>query len=142
VDTIGWRFGYYIAGGVILVQAAVGLKVIPPVKKPQNVMSKLLTEIDWLGALIACASLAMFSYVLAILSADSNNIRLPSSIAMLVTSIALMILFPLWMRFQERGGRPALVPNSLWRNLPFSSICALTVLTWGVQNSMELFSSL
>jgi hypothetical protein len=37
---------------------------------------------------------------------------------------------------------PALVPNYLWKNLPFSSVCALTLLTWGVQNSMELFSSL
>jgi hypothetical protein len=34
------------------------------------------------------------------------------------------------------------VPNYLCKSLPFSSICALTVLTWGVQNAMELFCSL
>jgi MFS family permease len=142
VDTVGWRLGYYVTGGVMLVQAAAGFKVIPPANKTQNVRSKLLNEIDWFGAMIACASLAMFSYVLAILSADSNNIREPVAIAMLAVSIALMVVFPFWMRFQENRGRPALVPNYLWKNMPFSSICALTVLTWGVQNSMELFSSL
>jgi MFS family permease len=142
VDTTGWRLGYYVTGGVMLVQTAAGLKIIPPAAKSQNVISKLWNDIDWFGAMIACASLAMFSYVLAILSADSNNIRKPVAIALLVISVALMVAFPFWMRFQEKNGRPALVPNHLWKSLPFSSICALTVLTWGVQNSMELFSSL
>jgi MFS family permease len=142
VDTIGWRFGFYLTGAIVLLQAAAGFKVIPEDIKPQNVMSKLLNEIDWCGATIACTSLAMFSYVLAILSADSKNVRKPSAIVMLVISVALMIVFPFWMRYQTKRGRPALVPNHLWRNLPFSSICALTVLSWGVQNSMELFSSL
>jgi MFS family permease len=142
VDTIGWRIGYYMTGGAMLVQAASGFKIIPPGAKSQNVMSKLLHDIDWVGAVIASAGLAMFSYVLAILSADSNNIREPSAIVMLVISVVLMVVFPFWMRFQEHRGRPALVPNHLWKNLPFSSICALTILTWGVQNSMELFSSL
>jgi MFS family permease len=142
VDTVGWRFGFYVAGAVMLLQAVAGFKIIPPEVKPQNVLSKLKNDIDWFGALIACAGLAMFSYVLAILSADSSNMGEPSAIAMLVISIALMVAFPFWMRFQEKRGRPALVPNYLWKSLPFSSICAITVLTWGVQNAMELFSSL
>jgi MFS family permease len=142
VDTVGWRVGFYAASGVMLLQAAAGFKIVPPEIKPQNVLWKLKNEIDWFGALIACAGLAMFSYVLAILSADSSNMGEPSAIAMLVISAALMVAFPFWMRFQEKKGRPALVPNYLWKSLPFSSICALTVLTWGVQNAMELFCSL
>lgn len=142
VDTVGWRVGFYVASGVMLLQAVAGFKIIPPEAKPQDVMSKLKNEIDWFGALIACAGLAMFSYVLAILSADSSNMGKPYAIAMLVISVALMVAFPFWMRFQEKRGRPALVPNYLWKSLPFSSICALTVLTWGVQNAMELFCSL
>jgi MFS family permease len=103
VDTIGWRVGYYVTGGVMLVQAAAGFKVIPPAAKTPNVMAKLLNEIDWFGAMLASASLAMFSYVLAIASADSNNIRAPSAIAMLIISVALMIVFPFWMAFQGPG---------------------------------------
>jgi MFS family permease len=142
VDTIGWRVGYYVTGGVMLGQAIAGFKILPPVTKHHNVMSKLWNEIDWFGAMIASTSLAMFSYVLAILSADSDNMRHSSTIVILTISIALMVVFPFWMWFQEKRGRPALVPNYLWKNMAFSSICALTVLTWGVQNSMELFSSL
>lgn len=142
VDSVGWRVGFYMAGALMLLQAVAGVKIIPPETRPQNVLSKLTNEIDWFGALIACAGLAMFSYVLAILSADSDKMREPSATAMLVISVALMVAFPFWMRFQEKRGRPALVPNYLWKSLPFSSICAITVLTWGVQNAMELFCSL
>jgi MFS family permease len=142
VDTIGWRVGYYTTGGVMLLQAVAGFKILPPTAKPRNVMSKLWNEIDWFGATIASTSLAMFSYVLATLSADSKNIQEPSSIVILIISLLLMVLFPLWMWFQEKRGCPALVPNYLWKNLAFSSICALTLLTWGVQNSLELFTSL
>jgi MFS family permease len=142
VDTIGWRIGFYIAGGVMILQAAAGLKIIPPVARTQNIFRKLIHDIDWFGATIACSSLAMFSYVLAMLSTDSDNIRQHSSIAMLTISIMLMVTFPFWMYYQESKGRPALVPNYLWKNLPFASVCALTILIWGVLNSMELFSSL
>lgn len=142
VDSVGWRVGFYVAGGVMLVQAVTGFKIIPPEKTPRNVLEKLRKEIDWVGAFIACAGLAMMSYVLAIMSADSSNMGKPSAIVMLVVSVGLMIAFPFWMRFQEKRQKPALVPNYLWKSLPFASICMLTVITWGVQNAMELFCSL
>ncbi|KAK5089750.1 hypothetical protein LTR70_006592 [Exophiala xenobiotica] len=142
VDTIGWRVGFYIAGAIVLLQAIASLRIIPADVRPENVMSKLKAEIDWIGAAISCVGLAMFSYVLAILSTDSDNMRQPSAIAMLTISIVLLVMFPFWMWHQEKKGRPALVPNYLWKNKAFSCICALTVLTWGVMNSMELFASL
>ena len=142
VDTIGWRVGFYIAGAVMLVQAIASFRIIPADILPENVMSKLRTEIDWVGATISSAGLAMLSYVLAILSTDSNNIRQPSAIVMLTISVGLIIVFPLWMWHQEKHNRPALIPNYLWKNKVFSCICVLTVLTWGVMNSMELFASL
>lgn len=142
VDTIGWRLGFYVAGAVMLVQAVASFRIIPADARPENVLSKLRNEIDWIGATIACAGLAMFSYVLAVLSTDSNNLRQPSAIAILTISIVLLVMFPVWMWLQERNGQPALVPNYLWKNKAFSCVCALTVLTWGVMNSMELFASL
>lgn len=142
VDSIGWRFGYYITSAITFVQVAAGFKIMPPDVKVPNVLARLKSDIDWIGAFLASTGLAVFSYVLAILSSDSDNMKKPSSIIMLVISVALMVAFPFWMRFQERRGRPGLVPNYLWKSLPFSTICALCVLTWGVQESMELFSSL
>ena len=142
VDTVGWRIGFYVTGGVMLALAGCGLKLVPADARQQNVIKKLRTEIDWIGAGIACGSLALFSYVLAILSADSNNITHVSTIIMLIVSVLLMLAFPVWMRFQEKRGQPALIPNSLWTNVPFSSICALMILIWGVVDGLELFSSL
>ena len=46
------------------------------------------------------------------------------------------------MHRQEKLGNPALIPNSLWANLPFATICGLVLVSWGVVNSMELFFSL
>lgn len=142
VETVAWRIGFYVAGAIMLLQAIAGFKIIPLEKTPQNVLSKLRTEIDWIGAVIACTGLAMLSYVLAILSADSKNKGKHSATVMLVISVTLLVAFPFWMRYQEKEGRPALVPNYLWKSIPFTSICVLTVITWGVQNAMELFCSL
>jgi hypothetical protein len=61
---------------------------------------------------------------------------------MLALSVVLMIAFPLWMHLREKQGKPALVPNSLWRDMAFTSTCAMVALSYGVQNSLELFSSL
>lgn len=46
------------------------------------------------------------------------------------------------MRYRERASKPALVPNSLWKNTPFTSTCIMVALSYGVMNSIELFSSL
>jgi MFS family permease len=46
------------------------------------------------------------------------------------------------MRHRTRTNKPALVPNKLWANLPFTSTCIMVALSYGVMNSIELFSSL
>lgn len=46
------------------------------------------------------------------------------------------------MHHQVRYGRTALIPNSLWRNRVFSSICLNVFFTWGAFNSFEQLLSL
>jgi hypothetical protein len=46
------------------------------------------------------------------------------------------------MHYRERAGKPALIPNTLWKNLPFASTCVMVMLSYGALNSMALFSSL
>lgn len=43
---------------------------------------------------------------------------------------------------QERLGKPALIPNSLWRNRIFTSICLGLFLTWGALTSSDSYQSL
>uniref|UniRef100_A0A093VDF7 Putative MFS-type transporter n=1 Tax=Talaromyces marneffei PM1 TaxID=1077442 RepID=A0A093VDF7_TALMA len=105
-------------------------------------LARLRTEIDWIGGIISCACLAMLSYILAALTNDVNNIKTPGNIAMLVICVLLMPVFILWEQRQERLGKPALIPNSLWRNSVFTNVCLMVMFSWAVINVMELYCSL
>ena len=67
-DTIGWRSGYYIFGGLLLVLFVLGIWSIPSdhnTRHSEPVMKRLKTEIDWVGVFIASTALAILAYVLA-----------------------------------------------------------------------------
>lgn len=70
-----------------------------------------------------------------------SSIHQPATIALLATGIALIPAFILWVGRQERLGKPAIVPNSLWRNKVFTSICVGVFLTWGIFNAVENYVS-
>lgn len=61
---------------------------------------------------------------------------------MLVICVLLMPVFILWEQRQERLGKPALIPNSLWRNSVFTNVCLMVMFSWAVINVMELYCSL
>lgn len=66
VETIGWRFSFYLSGGLSLALFAISLWALPQdVALEGFPLAKLKKEIDWVGALMASTCLALFSYVLA-----------------------------------------------------------------------------
>lgn len=71
------------------------------------------------------------------LSSSTSNIKVPTNIALLTTAILLVPAFIFWVGRQERLKRPALIPNSLWRNRVFTAICIAVFLTWGTFNALE-----
>ncbi|KAI4705608.1 hypothetical protein J4E81_000492 [Alternaria sp. BMP 2799] len=103
---------------------------------------KVGRDIDWVGGMISSGGLAILAYVLAIISADLASIRSAETASLLTISILLLCAFPAWMHYRERRGKTALVPNKLWNSLPFTSTCIMVALSYGVMNSIELFSSL
>ncbi|KAL8857502.1 MAG: hypothetical protein Q9178_005997 [Gyalolechia marmorata] len=70
-------------------------------------------------------------------TADTSNIRTPTNIFLLGLSLALMPAFVAWVSRQEHNNRPALIPNSLWRNKISTSICINIFLMWGAYNAFE-----
>jgi hypothetical protein len=78
----------------------------------------------------------------SMISAELTVIRSPTTASLLALSIVLLIAFPLWMQYRERSGKCALVPNSLWKSLPFTSVCALVALSRGAETALVTFSSL
>ncbi|KAL6815041.1 major facilitator superfamily domain-containing protein [Trichoderma sp. SZMC 28015] len=143
-DSTGWRAAFYLAAATTFALFLVGVWTLPKavVSSRNSVWSRILKEVDIIGAFIGTASLAMLSYVLAILSADIHSIHKASTIALLVISATLIPVFIGWMQYQERHQRNALIPNSLWRNWVFTSCCLMVLLTTAVCNCMELYSSL
>lgn len=66
LDTVGWRFSYYLSGSLSLALFGLSLWVLPRDAVVEgSLFLKLQKEIDWVGALVASTSLAAFSYVLA-----------------------------------------------------------------------------
>jgi hypothetical protein len=76
------------------------------------------------------------------MSVDTANIRKAPNIVLLALSLILAITFPVWMRYREKRRKPALIPNSLWKNSSFTSVCLMALLSNAVVSCMGLFSSL
>jgi MFS family permease len=66
VDTIGWRYGYYIAAIANIIVFATALWGLPPDGRSDgNMFHRVITEVDWIGALTASISLGILLTVLA-----------------------------------------------------------------------------
>lgn len=107
-----------------------------------DLLHNVRTKIDWVGAGLASAFMALLCYLLAILSADPSRIKSADSIVILCLAALALPSFIGWVHYQVKRNKPALIPNALWKNIAFSSICATLAISTTVVNSMELFASL
>ncbi|KAH7231849.1 major facilitator superfamily domain-containing protein [Fusarium redolens] len=144
VDTVGWRSGWYLYGGATLLLSAVGLWSLPK-SEPlgfRNTFGELISRVDWIGALLASASIASLSYFLAVISTDVHRIKETGTIILLCFSLATLPLFVGWMHYRVRRSMPALIPNCFWSNSAFATICIAVALSFAVLNSLDLLTSL
>ncbi|KAJ5701137.1 MFS general substrate transporter [Penicillium malachiteum] len=146
-DTIGWRWGFYTTAILNAAVLALAVWALPPTIDrvlDKTLFSHLVHDIDWVGALLISACLALLSYELAV-ATESNadqNMREPMNVSLLCIAVALLPVCALWMRRQSRLSRPTLIPNSLWANLPFTSMCITVFLVWGTLNASEQLAAL
>ncbi|KAL2203507.1 integral membrane protein [Sarocladium strictum] len=142
-DTIGWRWGFYIAAALNMAIFVVGMKWLPHALQSESVTwERFRSEVDWVGALLATGALAMISYVFAIITSSTQKIKSPASIALIVISVAFIAAFILWVGRQEGLGKPAIIPNSLWRNRVFTTVCLDVFLVGGAFNAQEAIAAL
>ncbi|KAH8803365.1 major facilitator superfamily domain-containing protein [Xylogone sp. PMI_703] len=137
-DAVGWRPALHLAAGANLALFYIGIWALPQDPRPeidQSILKRLRLGSTGMG-------LAMFSYVLASLSADINNIHKPSSIVLLIISIFSILSFVGWMHHQVRNNRTVLIPNTLWSSRVFTSICIIVLLNTALTTCMELYSNL
>ncbi|KAI8295888.1 Drug resistance protein [Colletotrichum sp. SAR 10_98] len=140
-DTIGWRWGYYIMAMINVCLSTAAIWSLPSVhRQSEKTWTRRLAEdIDWIGAVIVSVALGLLLYVLAMTTSSYTRLSDASNIALLVVAVVLLVAFPIWMDFQVKKNRPALVPNRLWRNAAFTSICVSIFLSWAALNSIQYF---
>ncbi|KAL2883977.1 hypothetical protein SGCOL_000615 [Colletotrichum sp. CLE4] len=111
-DTIGWRWAYYMMAIINFALSTAAVWSLPSIHQPSEKKwtRRLAEDIDWIGAVIMSAAL-----------------------------VALLVAFPVWMNLQTNRGRPALIPNRLWRNAAFTSICVSIFLCWASLNAIQYF---
>ena len=143
-DTIGWRWAYYMMAMINACLSVASIWSLPAVKvtTERTMRYRLAHEIDWVGVVIISAALGMLLYVLAMTSSSYKRLDDPQNLALLSVSVALLAAFPFWMNVQVKRSRPALIPNKVWRNWAFTSICIAVFLCWASLNGIEYFTTL
>ncbi|KAF9696583.1 hypothetical protein EKO04_005214 [Ascochyta lentis] len=138
-ETIGWRWAFHISAIINSAVFVIALFGLPKVQdKKEDVWSRIKNDIDWVGITIGSASVALLS----VISKSTDKIKEPETLSLLVLGFALIPSFILWVGRQEKLGRPAVIPNSLWRNRIFSVICVGVFVVWGVFNAIESWQTL
>lgn len=143
-DTIGWRWAYYMMAIICACISIASIWSLPKVEvtTERSWKTRLVHDIDWTGAAIISASLGMLLYVLAMTSSSYKRLDNPENIVLLVLSVLGLTAFPFWMNYQSKRGRPALIPNKVWKNWAFTAVCFSVFLCWASLSGLEYYMTL
>ncbi|KFX98275.1 hypothetical protein V490_02376 [Pseudogymnoascus sp. VKM F-3557] len=122
----GWRLAVYITAALTILLGLVNIWSLPnDRRKDSSSWSSFYRSVDWIGLAISSTCFGTLSYVFAAISGDLKAIEQPATIVLLCLAAILMPMFAFWMNLQEKHGRPALIPNSMWRNKAFTCMCLM-----------------
>lgn len=158
-STVGWQWGFHTAAITNLVMFILSAWQLPKNLQDtsQNLWHRLINDIDWTGAILASVGLALLSYVIRFVRPcfttrevwqlislqrhyrESFGHAKTTNICLLILSFALFLAFVVWVGRQERLGRPALIPNSLWHHKVFSCTCICVFCVWASFNIFEQY---
>jgi MFS family permease len=141
-----WRTGYYMSAGINATSLLLAWFVLPGkntlITPPRQLKDALAHDFDWVGIASASGCLALLSYVFAEITHGSSAMKQPHVIALLTVAVLLVPFFIFWEGRQERTGRPAILPNSIWRRSEFTTVCVSVFLVWSWFNAFGYWSTL
>ena len=143
-DTIGWRWSFFVSAIINLGLSMAAIWMLPSVYRPSEKAwnRRLIEDIDWIGACVLSASLGILLYVLATTTSSYRRLSEVQNIVLLVVSVVLLAVFPLYMNYQARRQKPAIIPNKLWRNASFTATCIAVFFCWASLNAIQYFTTL
>ncbi|KAF5696369.1 integral membrane protein [Fusarium globosum] len=142
VETMGWRSGWYLYGSSTLLISILSYWIVPKDRYDLTLnpmIQKLKSDVDWVGAFLASAAMTLTSYYLISSIEKGKQVQ---NIVTLCLGVVSLPLFIGWTHYRTVCRKPPLIPNSIWFNASFTSICGTIFLSFAVLNSLELFSSL
>ncbi|KAK1515041.1 uncharacterized protein CCOS01_13234 [Colletotrichum costaricense] len=149
VQAASWRAGYWMSTSVNAAFMILAFFCLPrrlpgsdrvPLK---SMVHRLAHELNWVGVGSASAFLALLSYLFSELTNGvASFIRRPHSIALSIVAGLLVPFYVFWESRQERLGRPAVLPNSIWHRLEFATVCLSVFLTWSWFNAFSYWATL
>ncbi|KAI4253446.1 MAG: hypothetical protein LQ352_003688 [Teloschistes flavicans] len=143
-DTIGWRWGFYISAIINALISLCAMWALPSTER-NNIKPwtrRLREDIDWIGASILSTALGILLYVLAVTTSSYRQFSHVQNVVLFVIAVSLLVAFPIYMNFQVRRQRPAIIPNKLWRSTPFTATCIAVFFCWAAFNAFQYFSAL
>jgi EmrB/QacA subfamily drug resistance transporter len=121
IDTVGWRFIFFINLPVALGGIAMALAVV---RDPPRDGSG--ARLDFLGAVLATAALAVLTWGLTVGSGRAGWST--TAVAAVVTGVVLSVLF---IRIERQRGDKAMTPLSVFGSKSFVGLTLFTLLLYG-----------
>ena len=119
VDTLGWRFIFYLNLPVAAAAVVVALRYVEESDAGEQ-------PLDWLGAILATAALGTLTWALTLWS--SGHMLSPRIGIGLGIGISLLVAF---IGQEHRLGDRAMMPLALFASRPFVGLTLLTLLLYG-----------
>lgn len=143
-NTVGWRWSFFVSAIINFAISMSAIWVLPSVYRPSNKAwsRRLIEDIDWIGACVLSTALGILLYVLATTTSSYRRLSEVQNIVLLVISIVLLAVFPIYMSYQVQRQKPAIIPNKLWRNSSFTATCIAVFFCWASLNAIEYFTTL
>ncbi|KUI64247.1 hypothetical protein VM1G_11022 [Cytospora mali] len=133
VEVSSWHTAYYMAAAMCSVASLLAYFNLPKPVRPvvnSEIRHRLIHEFDWVGVVSASVCLGLLSYIFSEITYSGSVMAKPYNIILLLLSALLIPFFVWWEGYQERRGRPAILPNSIWQRCEFTAVCATVFLVW------------
>jgi EmrB/QacA subfamily drug resistance transporter len=128
IQHISWRAAFYINVPIAIAVLALTFKFVPESRD-----EKSAAELDWLGALLATASLGALVY--GLIESSSRGFTDSTVLASLASGVIASALF----FFVESRHKNPMLPLALFRSMDFSGANLLTFLLYAALSGMLYF---
>ncbi|KIK54808.1 hypothetical protein GYMLUDRAFT_48358 [Collybiopsis luxurians FD-317 M1] len=136
-----WRAIFYFQAGLAFLFVLLGFFCL---ENDHNTFGRYTKGLDWGGAFLSTAGIALLSYALADVPSAPHGWLSPQILAPLFLSILLLLAFWAYETYRESRSLSVLMPPSLWSNTSarMGAITSMVFFGWWSFNCLMYFATL